>query len=660
MRIPSGKVDQVIYFVAVDITDLKTRETALASFTVYRSRNGGAATLYTTPTVTELSAANMPGVYSLLIDEDTTIAAGSDSEEYVVHITQAAMAPVTRSFELYRRDTTSGATITVANGAADADIERIQGTVVATPATAGVLDVNVKNINNVVAATPGAANGILISGSNAGTTTLGALTVTAATTLTGNVSMAAGLNITQSSANTTALVVTGNGTGNGATITSGSGATGDGVQMIAASTNGDGLQLTKTGTGSDLNATVTPLVLAKTTNITGFNDIAATAVVSAGAITTLSGAVVNVDLVDVLTTYTGNTVQTGDSFARIGAAGAGLTNIDLPNQTMDITGSLSGSVGSVTGAVGSVTTVSSGAISEASFATTAGTFAPLFIVDRGTAQSATGTTLVLRAAAAFADTELVGATIVIRSATTGAGQSRIITAYVSATDTATVDAWTTTPTGTILYDVFGTAKGSAGTNPVNVTQWNGTAPSNLIAGRVDANTQATSATLVFDQTGNVSGSVGSVTGLTAANLDATVSSRMATYAQPTGFLAATFPAGTVANTTNITAGTITTATNLTNAPTVGDLTATMKTSVKTQVTDGLAVDTYAEPGQGTPAATLSLAAKINYLFKNWRNRKTQTSTAFSLYSDDAVTVDQKSTVSDSGTTAERGEIVTGP
>src|SRR5258708_20330483 len=51
------------------------------------------------------------------------------------------------------------------------------------------------------------------------------------------------------------------------------------------------------------------------------------------------------------------------------------------------------------------------------------------------------------------------------------------------------------------------------------------------------------------------------------NLDAAVSSRMATYTQPTGFLAATFPTGTVANTTNITAGTITTVTNLTNAPT---------------------------------------------------------------------------------------------
>jgi hypothetical protein len=53
------------------------------------------------------------------------------------------------------------------------------------------------------------------------------------------------------------------------------------------------------------------------------------------------------------------TKQSGDSYARIGVNGAGLTAIDLPNQTMDITGNitgnLSGSVGSVSGAVGSVT-----------------------------------------------------------------------------------------------------------------------------------------------------------------------------------------------------------------------------------------------------------------------------------------------------------------
>ena len=51
--------------------------------------------------------------------------------------------------------------------------------------------------------------------------------------------------------------------------------------------------------------------------------------------------------------------DTLEDTAEIGTAGAGLTNINLPNQTMDIigdiTGNLSGSVGSVTGAVGSVT-----------------------------------------------------------------------------------------------------------------------------------------------------------------------------------------------------------------------------------------------------------------------------------------------------------------
>jgi hypothetical protein len=67
---------------------------------------------------------------------------------------------------------------------------------------------------------------------------------------------------------------------------------------------------------------------------------------------------------------------------------------------------------------------------------------------------------------------------------------------------------------------------------------------------------------------SVSGAVGSVTGLTAANLDVAVSTRMATYTQPTGFLAATFPGGTIANTTNITAGTIATVTTLTNLPSI--------------------------------------------------------------------------------------------
>lgn len=142
MRIPSGKTDQKIYFVALDANDRVTRKTGLSSFTVYRSRKGGTATVYTTPTVAELDATNMPGVYSLLIDEDTTVDSASDSEEYAVHITVTGMAPVTRTIELYRRDTTSGKTLTVdGNSRADASVGAVAaGVISAASFAANALD----------------------------------------------------------------------------------------------------------------------------------------------------------------------------------------------------------------------------------------------------------------------------------------------------------------------------------------------------------------------------------------------------------------------------------------------------------------------------------------------------------------------------------------
>ena len=112
--------------------------------------------------------------------------------------------------------------------------------------------------------------------------------------------------------------------------------------------------------------------------------------------------------------------------------------------------------------------------------------------------------------------------------------------------------------------------------------------------------------------GSVTGAVGSVTGLTASNLDATITSR-ATPAQ-----------------------------------------------VNTEVLDVLNVDTFAEPGQGAPAATTTLVGKLGYLYKFLRNRKTQTSTTLSVFADDATTVDQKATISDNGTTYDHGEVATGP
>lgn len=127
MRIPSGVTDQYIYFIAVDATDLRTALTGLSSFTVYRSRNGGSATAFTTPTVAELSAANMPGWYSLLLDEDMTIDSGDDSQEMAFHITQASMAPVRRIIELYRPKITAGETLTSASGVGEANLKQVDG-----------------------------------------------------------------------------------------------------------------------------------------------------------------------------------------------------------------------------------------------------------------------------------------------------------------------------------------------------------------------------------------------------------------------------------------------------------------------------------------------------------------------------------------------------
>ena len=73
------------------------------------------------------------------------------------------------------------------------------------------------------------------------------------------------------------------------------------AQLVRSTTPANTLDVNATGeAGIDLDNTSG--TLAKTTDITGFNDIAATDIVSAGAITTLTGAVVNVDTVDTCTT----------------------------------------------------------------------------------------------------------------------------------------------------------------------------------------------------------------------------------------------------------------------------------------------------------------------------------------------------------------------
>lgn len=93
---------------------------------------------------------------------------------------------------------------------------------------------------------------------------------------------------------------------------------------------------------------------------------------------------------------------------------------------------------------------------------------------------------------------------------------------------------------------------------------------------------------------------------------------------------------------------------------LGGMSTAMKAEVNAEVLDVLNTDTFAEPAKGAPGATITLAEKIGFLYKFLRNRTTMTASVFSVYNDDATTVDHDSAVSDNGTTAERSEMTDGP
>lgn len=209
----------------------------------------------------------------------------------------------------------------------------------------------------IPAAAAGASGGILISGTNSGTTTLGALTITGATTHTGNVQYSgtttfvgavaaqAGVAITNSTTNGAGLSITGNGTAAGISSTGGS-TSGIGILATGGATNGAGVSFVGTGSGSGFSIAggATGLGLAITTTAndglsilpTGGNAIVATANGTSKHGMVLQGA----------------GAGTSDGLKCI----AGTGGVDIRgNQVGNVTGNLSGSVGSVTGSVGSVT-----------------------------------------------------------------------------------------------------------------------------------------------------------------------------------------------------------------------------------------------------------------------------------------------------------------
>jgi len=234
--------------------------------------------------------------------------------------------------------------------------------------------------------------------------------------------------------------------------------------------------------------------------------------------------------------------------------------------------------------------------------------------------------------------------------------------------------------GAVTGNIGGNVAGSVGSVTGNVAAVTGN-----VGGNIGGNVVGTVASVVGNVAavtgnigGNLAGSVGSVTGNVAAvtgniggNIAGTVASVVGNVAAVTGNIGGNLAGSVgsvVGNVAAVTgnvggnvAGSVGSVVNL-NAQLVDAAITTRATpaQVNAEVVDALATDTYVEPGQGAPAATTTLAAKVNYIYKFARNKIEQTNNTLSIYNDAGNVVDQKAAVSDDNTTYTRAEIGSGP
>jgi hypothetical protein len=230
--------------------------------------------------------------------------------------------------------------------------------------------------------------------------------------------------------------------------------------------------------------------------------------------------------------------------------------------------------------------IADGAIDRATFAADTGHQSA-----RSNTAAGGGATSITLDASASATTDFYTGAWVYITGNTGAGQWRLITAYNGSTKVATVaPAWATNPDNTSTFAIMPAAKISGVTLADTLTTYTGNTPQtgdsfarigatgSGLTSLAPSSTALSTATWTSGRAANldnldttvssrgtstltqtqVTGGAYSIQSSSCvlgdariANLDAAVTTRMATYSQPTGFLAATFPT-TVASTTNIT------------------------------------------------------------------------------------------------------------
>ena len=141
-RIPNDSVNRVVFFVARDVTDLFTRETGLSSFTVDYVLDNGVRAQMTGPTTAEIDSTNMPGLYSLAVDEAgmTNMDAANDEEILELHITHASMTPVRKKVQVYRERIKAIDDLTKAGGNGDLAAMKVDLDAMATGGSAPSLE----------------------------------------------------------------------------------------------------------------------------------------------------------------------------------------------------------------------------------------------------------------------------------------------------------------------------------------------------------------------------------------------------------------------------------------------------------------------------------------------------------------------------------------
>jgi hypothetical protein len=161
-----------------------------------------------------------------------------------------------------------------------------------------------------------------------GAQSISALTITGAflvqggttfTSATGN-----GFTCSSTGGNGNGIHATGNGSGDGAHGEGG--ATGRGLHLLGGSSSGAGmLVVNQDGNSPEIDANLTGTVSGSVGSISGVTFPTNFAALLINA----SGHVSRVTLTDTVTTYTGNTVQTGDAFARLGAPAGASVSADI-------------------------------------------------------------------------------------------------------------------------------------------------------------------------------------------------------------------------------------------------------------------------------------------------------------------------------------------